>query len=106
MKFTELSINKSNQSARFQSRVFTEKFLIEIDLRFENNKERSVDNLINILALNYDSRDVIWHTLRNWQVTIKILIDGDLDFLKEAPFWNQEMEKNKFPMDVQKSYEL
>ena len=46
------------------------------------------------------------HTLRNWQVTIKILIDGDLDFLKEAPFWNQEMEKNKFPMDVQKSYEL
>ena len=36
----------------------------------------------------------------------KILIDGDLDFLKEAPFWNQEMKKIKFPMDVQKSYEL
>ena len=35
----------------------------------------------------------------------KILIDGDLDFLKEAPFWNQEMKKIKFPMDVQKSYE-
>ena len=36
----------------------------------------------------------------------KILIDGDLDFLKEAPFWNQEMKKIKFPMDVQKSYKL
>ena len=36
----------------------------------------------------------------------KIFIDGDLDFLKEAPFWNQEMKKIKFPMDVQKSYEL
>ena len=36
----------------------------------------------------------------------KILIDGDLDFLKETPFWNQEMKKIKFPMDVQKSYEL
>ena len=36
----------------------------------------------------------------------KILIGGDLDFLKEAPFWNQEMKEIKFPMDVQKSYEL
>ena len=35
----------------------------------------------------------------------KILIDGDLDFLKEAPFWNQELKNIKFPMDVQKSYE-
>ena len=69
---------------------------------------------VRILVLSSLSASVLMyrilpHTTHPEKLAVdhkKILIDGDLDFLKEAPFWNQEMKKIKFPMDVQKSYEL